>query len=108
MYLTNNPKSHADQYRFSTIGIQFAKDVEGDFTIMAVWTPSPAAKAGLKIGDRILAVNQLDSHQMSLDDLSREIHGRIGTEVQLVIDSDGQRRSVLVAMSCLLCSGIPS
>jgi predicted aspartyl protease len=103
MYLTNDPNSHPDQYLFSTIGIQFAKDVEGGFTIMAVWNPSPAAKAGLKIGDRILAVNEVDTRQMSLDDLSRQIHGRPGTEVHLVIDSNGHRYSVPMAISCLLC-----
>ena len=103
MYLIRNPNSHVDRYLFSTIGIQFAKDIDGDFTIMAVWNPSPAAKAGLKIGDRILAVDQLDTRQMSLDDLSREIHGHPGTEVDLVIDSGGYSHSVAVAIGCLLC-----
>ncbi len=103
MYLIRNPNSHVDRYLFSTIGIQFAKDVDGDFTIMAVWNPSPAAKAGLKIGDLILAVDQLDTRQMSLDDLSREIHGHPGTVVNLVIDSDGHRQSAAVAIGCLLC-----
>jgi predicted aspartyl protease len=103
MYLTSNPKARADRYLFSTIGIQFVKDAQDGFTIMAVWKPSPAARAGLKIGDRIIAVNQLDAHQMSLDDLSREIHGRPGTKINLVIDSDGLRHSVPMATSCLLC-----
>jgi C-terminal processing protease CtpA/Prc len=53
--------------------MQFAKNVEGTFTIMAVWNPSPAAKEGLKIGDRMLEVNRWDTHQMSLDDVLR--HG---------------------------------
>jgi len=103
IYLIRNPNSHIDRYLFSTIGIQFAKDIDGDFTILAVWNPSPAAKAGLKIGDLILAVDQLDTRQMSLDDLSREIHGHPGTEVNLVIDSGGHRHSVAVTIGCLLC-----
>jgi predicted aspartyl protease len=103
MYLIRNPNSHVDRYLFSTIGIQFAKNVDGDFTIMAVWNPSPAAKAGLKVGDLILAVDQLDTRQMGLDDLSREIHGQPGTEVNLVIDSGGHKHSVAVAIGCLLC-----
>jgi predicted aspartyl protease len=105
MYLTHNPNNHINRYLFSTIGIQFAKDADEGFTIMAVWNPSPAATAGLKIGDRILAVNQLDTRRLSLDDLSREIHGQPGTEVTLVIDSAGHRHSVPVAISCLLCPG---
>jgi len=59
---------------------------------MAVWNPSPATSAGLKIGDRILAVNQQDTHQMSLENLSSLIHGCPGTEVRLVTDSGGRRQ----------------
>jgi len=103
IYLIPNPNSHVDRYLFSTIGIQFAKDVDGDFTIMAVWNPSPAAKAGLKIGDRILAVDQLDTRLMNLDDLSRQIHGYPGTEVNLIVESGGHRHNVTVVIGCLLC-----
>jgi predicted aspartyl protease len=70
MYLKHNPNSHIDHYLFSTIGIQFAKDAGAGFKIMAVWSPSPAATAGIKIGDLILGVNQLDAQKLSLDDLS--------------------------------------
>jgi hypothetical protein len=103
MYLIGNPNSHIDQYLFSTIGIQFAKDEDGSFTVMAVWHPSPAERAGLKIGDRILAVDQFDTRQMSPDDLSRQIHGRPGTKISMVIDSDGHKRRIPMATSCLLC-----
>ena len=103
MYLKRDPKAHIDLDRFSTIGIQFAKDAEGSFTIMAVWSPSPATAAGLKIGDRILSVNQMDVRSMSLDDFSRQIHGRPGTAVHLIVDSSGYRHDASMAISCLLC-----
>jgi predicted aspartyl protease len=103
MYLKSDPHSRVDLDRFSTIGIQFAKDAEGSFTIMAVWDPSPATVAGLKIGDRILAVNQMDTHSMSLDDFSLQIHGRPGKAVHLTVDSDGNRHDASMAISCLLC-----
>lgn len=103
MYLTHNPEPQSDPYLYSTIGIQFAKNADGAFTIMAVWDPSPAAIAGLKIGDLILGVNTHDAKQMSLDDLSRQVHGPEGTEVDLVVNSGGQRRIVPLATRCLLC-----
>ena len=103
MYLKSDPNCHADIDSFSTIGIQFAKNPGGSFTIMAVWNPSPATTAGLKIGDRILVVNKHDARQMSLEDLSSQIHGRPGAEVHLVIDSNGRRQDVSMAISCLLC-----
>ncbi len=103
MYLSHKPNSRVDQYLFTTIGIQFAKDLDGYFAIMAVWDPSPAQAAGLKIGDLILSVNQHDARQMSLDDLSREVHGNSGTEVHLLIESAGRRYTVTVPIRCLLC-----
>jgi len=96
MYLLHNPNSHVDRYLFSTICIQFARRSDGEFMIMAVWNSSLAAKVGLKIGDLISSVNQLDTRQMDLDDLSREIHGNPGTAVNLVVDSDGRRYSVSI------------
>jgi hypothetical protein len=42
---------------------------------------------------------------MSPDDLSREIHGRSGAEVRLVIDSYGDRHEVPMTIACLLCPG---
>jgi hypothetical protein len=57
LYLSPDPNFRADQDRFSTIGVQFAKDPTGFFTIMAVWNPSPASQARLKVGDQVLSVN---------------------------------------------------
>ena len=104
MYLTSNRKSHIDRFLFSTIGIQFAKDADGRITIRAVWKPSPAATAGLKIGDLILAVNDTDVQGMSPEDLSHELHGPPGTQVNLVIESDGRKQALAIAISCLLCA----
>ena len=103
MYLRHNARAHMDLDHFSTIGIQFAKNGEGSFTIMAVWNPSPATVAGLKIGDRILSVNKMDVRSMSLDDFSRRIHGRPGSAVHFIVDSNGYQHDASMAISCLLC-----
>ena len=101
MYLMRKPNSHIDRYLFSTIGIKFAKDAVSGFNITAVWSPSPAATAGVKIGDLILEVNHLDVQELSMDDLSREIQGRPGTLVKLLIDSGGELRTVSLEIKCL-------
>jgi len=103
MYLSKDRRYQMDVNRFSTIGIQFVKDSLGTFTIVAVWTPSPAAKAGLEVGDQIVAVNGLDTAPMDMEGLSRQIHGKSGQEVRLVIRSSGQERTIPLAISNLLC-----
>jgi hypothetical protein len=80
MLLFPRRKESRDSLLFSTIGIQFVKNQDGAFKIMAVWTPSPAAVAGLHIGDRILEVNESDCRYMTLADLSQRIHQRPGTK----------------------------
>jgi C-terminal processing protease CtpA/Prc len=70
---------------------------------MAVWTPSPAAVAGLQIGDRILEVNGLGCRHMTLDEFSQRIHQPAGTKVDLLIDSHGIVHLADMKSQCLLC-----
>ncbi len=103
MLLSPRRKQSRDSLLFSTVGIQFAKDKDGAFKIMAVWTPSPAAVAGLRIGDRILEVNGSDCRHMTMAELSQRIHRRPGMRVQLLIDSHGIVHLSDMKSQCLLC-----
>ena len=103
LYLSPDPSFKADQDRFSTIGIQFAKDPTGFFTVMAVWSPTPASQGGLKIGDQILSVNGLSTLEMTQEDLSRQLHGESGRKIQVVIGSGENQRTVRLEIRNLLC-----
>jgi hypothetical protein len=50
LYLRQDHNFKADRNRFFTIGIQFAKDATGFFTVMAVWSPTPASKNLSRLG----------------------------------------------------------
>jgi len=103
IYLKKDPRYKRDRYQFSTIGIQFLKDPLGSFTVVAVWVGSPADKAGIRIGDRILSVNEIPTKQMDLAFFSGQIHGAAGTIVRLTIDSNGQESAVPIEIRDLLC-----
>jgi C-terminal processing protease CtpA/Prc len=103
LYLSPDPNFKADQNRFSTIGIQFAKDSTGFFTIMAVWSPSPASEAGFKVGNQVLSVNGSNTIGMTQEDLSRQLHAESGHKIQVVISSDGHERTVVLTIRNLLC-----
>jgi predicted aspartyl protease len=103
LYLSPDPNFKADQDRFSTIGIQFAKDPTGFFTVMAVWSPTPASQGGLKMGDQITSVNGLSTIEMTQEDLSRQLHGDSGRKVQVVIGSGESQRTVRLEIRNLLC-----
>ena len=103
LYLSPDPNFKADQDRFSTIGIQFAKDSTGFFTVMAVWSPTPASEANFNVGDQILSANGLSTIEMTQEDLSSQLHGKPGREVLMDISSHGSRRTVRLATRNLLC-----
>ena len=103
LYLRPDPNFKADQDRFSTIGIQFAKDPSGFFTVMAVWSPTPASQGGLEIGDQILSVNGLSTIEMTQEELSQHLHGESGRKIQLVIRSGENQRTVRLEIRNLLC-----
>lgn len=103
LYLSPDPNYKADQDRFSTIGIQFAKDPTGFFTVMAVWSPTPASEANFKVGDQILSVNGLSTIEMTPEDLSLQLHGETGREIRVDITSQGSRRTARLRIEKLLC-----
>ncbi len=66
------------------IGIK--KDV---LTVIAPLSGTPAEKAGLKAGDRILAIDGVDTTGMVVEDAVSRIRGAKGTQVKLLITRDG-------------------
>ena len=58
---------------------------KGDLVIIAPLPGSPAEKAGLKAGDRILGIDGIDTTGMALDDAVSRIRGKKGTTVKLDI-----------------------
>jgi hypothetical protein len=40
------------------LGVELSEDVKGDVRVLTVWPSSPAERAGLKLGDRLIKLNQ--------------------------------------------------
>ncbi len=73
---------------FEGIGAEIA--IKNDrITVVAPLPDSPAEKAGLKSGDKIMAIDGYDTAGMSLDYAVSKIRGPKGTEVNLLIGRDG-------------------
>ena len=60
-------------------------------TIIAPLPDSPAEKAGIRAGDRVLAIDGIDTAYMTLDEAVRRIRGEKGTSVRLTILPKGER-----------------
>ncbi len=74
--------------RYNGIGAQSEKIGEY-LTITQLYKNQPADKAGLKVGDKIVAVDGKDAKGKSLDDINSILRGFPGTEVTLRIIRPG-------------------
>jgi carboxyl-terminal processing protease len=76
---------------FKGVGIQLDQDPNGDIEVVTPIDDSPAFKAGVLAGDKILKVNGEDLRNVRLDDVIKRITGPIGSEVSLTLQHpDGQ------------------
>lgn len=86
---------------------EFAKDLSGEFegigaeigikggqlTVVSPLTDSPAEKAGLRAGDRILAIDKVSTFGMDVNTAVNQIRGKAGTEVVLTITRNGASKA---------------
>jgi predicted aspartyl protease len=103
VYLVPDVHYTVDPYRYTTIGIQIARDVQGAVQIMSVWKNSPAAKAGIQAGDLIEAINGQPIESQTLEQVSSKLHAREGTEIRLEIERYTTFSTIKVRTQTLLC-----
>lgn len=89
-----NPKSSKEfsqelEGKFEGIGAEIGIRKER-LTIIAPLPDSPAAKAGLKSLDKITAIDDIDTTDLSLDEAIQLIRGNKGTPVTLTVQREGQ------------------
>lgn len=70
---------------YSGIGVTMSADDQGYIVVVAPTDGTPAAKAGIKTGDRILQVDGKDYTAETMDMAAAAIRGKAGTKVKLTI-----------------------
>lgn len=77
--------------KYKGIGAQ-VKKIGEYVTILQVYENSPALKAGLKAGDRVLEVDGQNAKNRSTDDLNNIMQGVPGTQIQFKIERPGEKK----------------
>lgn len=83
---------------FVGIGVQVDTD-EGAVRVVDVFKDSPAQRAGLRRGDRILAVDGANTADTPLDDVVDRVRGPEGTDVRLSIERVGEAEPLDVVVT---------
>jgi carboxyl-terminal processing protease len=82
---------------FFGIGVNILRHRDGVYVQSAV-DGTPAAKAGLRYGDRIIEVNGQDAREWTGDQVSRKVRGERGLPVNLKIERAGASQPVPVTI----------
>lgn len=75
--------------KFGGLGIEVWVNKEGVLTIVTPMEDTPAWKAGIKPGDKIIKINGESTKGMSIVDATSKIRGEIGSEIHFTIQRDG-------------------
>jgi len=103
IFLERDSHFKPDPYRYTTIGIQFARNSRGEYSVMSVWKNSPADEAGIMIDDQIKTINGEAAAPMSTEQASGRLHGAEGTRVNLTVERDGKASALTLRTRQLLC-----
>src|SRR5688500_4869430 len=75
---------------FYGIGVQILRRDNGVY-VQSVVEKTPASRAGLRYGDRIVEVDGKDARDWSSDEVSRNVRGERGKEVKITVERAGQQ-----------------
>jgi carboxyl-terminal processing protease len=102
-YTTYIPESDMDDFSFQTTGeyggIGSLIRRSGEYTIIAdPYEGFPAAKAGLRAGDKILKVDGKSVEGVVIESVSDQLKGKPGTEITLTIERYGKEKPMDVSI----------
>lgn len=80
---------------FSGIGVEIGEK-DGVLTVIAPIKDTPADKAGLKSGDKIIAIDDTTTVDLSIDKAITLIRGKAGTTVKLTVIRQGLTQSKVI------------
>jgi carboxyl-terminal processing protease len=71
---------------------------EGKHVVSMLYEDSPADKAGIKIGDQVLRINNVDVTDKTDAEFGRLLKGQTGTSVKLSLDRVGQSKPLQISV----------
>jgi carboxyl-terminal processing protease len=78
--------------KFGGLGIEVWVNKDGVLTVVTPMEGTPAWKAGIKPGDRIMRINGETTKGMSIVEATTKIRGDIGTDIKFAIQRDGVQK----------------
>jgi carboxyl-terminal processing protease len=79
-------------------GLYAQNDDRNFFAVVGVLTGGPAYEAGLRTGDRIVAIDGTPAAGITANDFWNLLHGPPGKTLAFTVDRDGATRAITVTL----------
>lgn len=77
--------SYAEAKSYVGVGITYSRNQSGDFQVVRILRNSPAHRAGINLGDYIIAVGDIAIHGKKLDEVAAMMKRQVGEELVLTV-----------------------
>ena len=91
--------------QYEGVGVSVSK-VDNSIEIVAIFKDSPADKAGLKPGDKIIKVNNKDVSGMELDDVVKLIKNK--KKVNIMVKRDNKEKEITLKQNTVVIPSVSS
>ena len=93
---------------YSGIGVSVKVNSSGEFEVFSVEESSPAANAGIAVGDIITAIDGEDVSDKTLEDVSLLIRSKVNKDFPMTLESGGDTKTVTVACELIYKNPVSS
>lgn len=93
---------------YSGIGVSVKVNSSGEFEVFSVEESSPAANAGIAVGDIITAIDGEDVSDKTLEDVSLLIRSKVNKDFPMTLESGGDTKTVTVACEIIYKNPVSS
>ena len=93
---------------YSGIGVSVKVNSSGEFEVFSVEESSPAANAGIAVGDIITAIDGEDVSDKTLEDVSLLIRSKVNKDSPMTLESSGDTKTVTVACEIIYKNPVSS
>ena len=91
--------------QYEGVGVSVSK-IDNSIEIVAIFKDSPADKAGLKPGDKIIKVNNKDVSGMELDDVVKLIKNK--KKVNIIVKRDNKEKEITLKQNTVVIPSVSS
>ena len=93
---------------YSGIGVSVKVNSSGEFEVFSVEESSPAANAGIAVGDIITAIDGENVSDKTLEDVSLLIRSKVNKDFPMTLESSGDTKTVTVACEIIYKNPVSS